>query len=495
MSFVATASNVSLELADGRVLFHDLSFSLLPGVCSLVGANGVGKTTLARVLASELLPTSGKIWSPVPPRLFGQHALAPRITVAEYLAESYTWSSLGDELLQGISWDAPCSSLSGGEWVRVRLTSVLEDQFIILDEPTNNLDQEGRAAVTRFIQGRRGSTLIISHDRQCLELADRTYELTRHGLQLYGGNFSFYWEEKLRERAARDAALEQAKRKREKSRSDRIEQVEAQARRNGRGKRQAKKGGVPRIALGNFRSKAQVSGGKRKAALSERENAAAEGVHQAFNALDDVPLMYAHTVSSSIAAQKVVVDARDVNFDRGRWLYARPLNFSWRGSVRVALHGRNGAGKSTLLRAIAGENRPTRGTLKIGDLSTLWIDQTLSQLDDDLSVLENVRRSTEANDTELRSGLAEFLFARDDVYKKVGVLSGGERLRVALAQGFLSHRAPELLLLDEPTNNLDLQNITYLESLLRSFQGALVVVSHDSVFLKNSEIFEELVVG
>jgi len=493
MSFVATASHVSLEFANGRVLFEDLSFSLLPGVSALVGVNGAGKTTLGRLLAGEVLPTAGKVWAPSPPLLFRQSEAPSPLSVAEYLAETYSWSLLGEELLRGIAWEAHCSSLSGGEWVRVRLARVLEEPFILLDEPTNNLDSEGRAAVARFVQGRQGSTLLISHDRQCLGLAERIYELTNHGLRLYGGNYAAYAEEKERERVAAEAALVRAKQQRDHTREQRIEDAETQARREGRGKRQAKEGGMPRIALGNLRSSAQVSRGKRALAFEERENDSAEEVQQAFSALEKSPLMYAQIASEPLPNGALVAEARGLNFERrGRWLYAEPLSFVWRGNVRVALQGANGAGKSTLLRALAEGGEPA---LQLGNLRTLYIDQKLSRLDEELSVLDNVRRYSNANESTLRTGLAAFLFPGDAALERVSSLSGGERLRAALAQGFLSHAAPQWLLLDEPTNNLDLKNISFLESLLRGFQGALVVVSHDSIFLENSGITEEMVLA
>lgn len=448
MSFIATASHVSFELADGRVLFQNLSFSLLPGVSALVGANGVGKTTLAKLLVGEMQPTTGTVRSSAPARLFRQNARPPQITVAEYLSNSYDWSILGEELLQGIEPDVDCSNLSGGEWVRVRLAAVLKENFLILDEPTNDLDRSGREAVGRFVRGRSGSTLIVSHDRECLTLAERIYELSNRGLQLYGGDFSFYQSENERERSTQETALILAKRRRTQVHQKRIEDLETLSRRDKRSKERGKKGGMPRILVGNLRSQAQVSGGKRKAAFVERESEAADCVHQAYVALKESPLMYAHVASSALPAQKIIAEAKDLNFLRGRWLYSSPLHFIWRGNMRVAICGGNGSGKSTLLSALAGASEPQQGSLKRGSVTTLWLDQRLSGLNDDQSVLENVRRSSTASASELRSGLAAFLFPGEAVSKKVGTLSGGERLRAALAQGFLSSAAPELILLD-----------------------------------------------
>src|SRR5262249_4131909 len=154
-------------------------------------------------------------------------------------------------------------------------------------------------------------------------------------------------------------------------------------------------------------------------------------------------------------------------------IYHEDLDFTWRGNIRVALKGANGSGKSTLLSALLGASLHTRGELRRGDLATLYLDQRSSQLDDRKSVFETVRAGSPASDSEIRSGLARFLFSKDSVFQRVGDLSGGERLRAALARGFLAARKPQLLMLDEPTNNLDLVNVRFLERLISDFRGAL----------------------
>lgn len=125
---------------------------------------------------------------------------------------------------------------------------------------------------------------------------------------------------------------------------------------------------------------------------------------------------------------------------------------------------------------------------RFGDLVTLYIDQSCHQLDDNKSIFENIRDVSSLTESEIRNGLAKFLFTKESVFQKAGELSGGERLRATLAQGFLCAEKPELLVLDEPTNNLDLANIEFLEELVREFRGALIVISHDEVFLENCRV-------
>lgn len=149
----------------------------------------------------------------------------------------------------------------------------------------------------------------------------------------------------------------------------------------------------------------------------------------------------------------------------------------------MAIEGNNGAGKTTLLRSLLGETFETRGELRRGSLCTLYLDQRCARLEDSRSVLENVMAYSSSSVPELRNGLARLLFSGNAVHLKAGELSGGERLRAALAQGLLAEDKPELLVLDEPTNNLDLPNIEFLEGLVRAFRGAVLAISHDQAFL------------
>ncbi len=162
----------------------------------------------------------------------------------------------------------------------------------------------------------------------------------------------------------------------------------------------------------------------------------------------------------------------------------------------VAVMGPSGSGKSTLLKAIMRDAYfQTRGELRRGSLATLYLDQQCNLLDNTKSIFENVRENSHLSESEIRNGLAKFLFVKDRVFQAVQSLSGGERLRAALAKSFLGSEKPELLILDEPTNNLDLTNITFLENLIRQFRGALIIISHDNVFLRNCNVMEILELG
>jgi ATPase subunit of ABC transporter with duplicated ATPase domains len=206
------------------------------------------------------------------------------------------------------------------------------------------------------------------------------------------------------------------------------------------------------------------------------------------------PVMYADLIGRGIPDQKLVAEALGFNICFQDWIYRDDLDFAWRGNVRIALKGANGSGKSTLIKALLGGVFETRGKLRCGNLVSIHLDQRCRYLEDHKSVFDNVRTVSSASESEIRNGLARFLFAKEAVFQRVGELSGGERMRAALARGLLSTQKPELMLLDEPTNNLDLSNVKFLEKIVSEFRGALVVISHDDNFLEHCGVTQELLI-
>lgn len=494
MSSIVIASGVSYEFANGRELFRNLNFALDAKLAALVGPNGVGKTCLANLIAGNLEPTEGVIRRMAPAKLLPQRQEAPRSSVMEYLFAAYEWSLPAEKLLQGIDRHASCADLSGGQWMRVRLACALNNQFLILDEPTNDLDRDGRQAIIQFLQDHKSGALLISHDRECLRICDAILELSNHGLAKFGDGWSAYAEAKEREGERMRAALERAKRARDSALGDRAAQKARLDKRNRRGAKSAAAGSMPKILLGARKRRAQAACGKLDSATLERSENAVQAAQEALRDIKMDPVMYADLLGGDIPAQRLVAEASGFNIRFKNWIYADDLDFSWRGSVRVALQGTNGSGKSTLLKALLGREFDTRGRLRRGDLVALYLDQACGMLDDAASVFENVRAVSAASESEIRNGLAKFLFAGEAVFRKVSELSGGERLRAALARGWLGAQKPELLVLDEPTNNLDLMNVQFLEQVVGGFRGALLVISHDRDFLQNCGVSQELVV-
>lgn len=497
--FQATARLLSFDLPDGRKLFHDISFSLGVRRYGLVGPNGVGKSTLAKLLKGELPPSGGELRLSHPVIYVSQSEERPAGTVSEYLMD--LWESptadpaLWGPLLEGISMESSLSVLSGGEWMRLRIGRALGAGagLLIMDEPTNNLDQQGREHIERFVQSYAGPLLLISHDRSLLENVDSILELSNQGLTAYGGGFSFYQEQRDLERAQQEQTLDRLRRQKKKMEREHQEKLVSQEKRIRRGNRIGEKGGIPRIIVGGLKRQAQQTLGKIQSNEDKRVEKSATEFTQHRESMKLETRLGLELPDTSIPEGKLVFELNDFNFRFGdRNLWKENLNWIVKGPRRLALAGRNGAGKSTLIKLLLGQclQGMTTGTLNRADLPLGFLDQGYFLLDPEKSVLENVMATSQRSTTEIRNELARFQLMGDQVFQKTGSLSGGEKLKTSLAKLLLATPAPNFLILDEPTNNLDIQSLEVLEDALLEFKGALLVVSHDEVFLQNVGVEE-----
>jgi len=499
-------SSVDFEWPNGNTVFKGLQLSLESGrKYGLIGPNGIGKSTLARLAQGKLSPVSGQIKKDSHVSYFDQIEAPPEVSVDEYLSGLWAGIAPGDAgtvaaLQKDISPVSPCASLSGGEWTRVRFLKQLASgsDFIVLDEPTNNLDRRAREGVLEFVRMTRRGLLIISHDRELLDEADAILELSNRGLAVFGGNWTFYEKERALERARLAGDLEQAARERDKAAGERADKLRAQEKRMRHGKKSAAKGGAPKILLGGKKMRAQKTLGRIRSAADADIEEKAASARIAFERQKIDPVIYADFPETALPASKLVFAAHDLNFryaGMNRNLWKQNVTFDMHGPARIAVSGRNGSGKTTLLNLLTGFKEldgSISGKLKLGGVTYGFVDQNSTQLDDERSVLENVRSGSSKTEAEVRNLLAQFLFQGDKALQRVATLSGGERLRASLAKILISDPAPQLLILDEPTNNLDIVNLEFLEAALARFEGAILVISHDLTFLKGIGITGEL---
>ena len=514
MSALLTLDAVSLSSPDGRLLFSDLTLALGRERVGIVGRNGAGKSTLLRAIAGEAKPRSGSIT--LAARLGSLRQLngetdgrsADLLGVAEPMAvldriesgkgtaddfASADWGLPGrlDEALEKVglatrSLDRELSTFSGGERMRLALAKLLleEPELILLDEPTNDLDAQGRQAVSAMLAAWRGGALVASHDRALLEQMDRILELSPIGIRVVGGGWTAY--EQTRD-AARDRAEQAAQRAESRLRAaNRAAQSarERQARRDSGGREYAASGSAPRIAMGLAKGRAEATAG-RSGRIAARAVHNAHEAHEAAQAMLErvTPLSFSLPPSGLPAGRDVLSLEEVVLRVDGKRLFG-PLSLTMTGPERLAISGRNGAGKSSLLKLICGSRAPTEGRSRIF-VPHAYLDQHVSLLHDDRSLIENVRRLQPLlPDNDAYRVLAQFAFRNRDALRTAGSLSGGERLRAGLACVMSGASPPQLLLLDEPTNHLDLTSIEELESTLTEYDGALIVVSHDRAFLQ-----------
>lgn len=520
-----TLSGLSYSTPDGQSLFENLNIVFGAERAGVVGRNGVGKSTLLRLIAGELLPRAGsvtlgghlavlrQIVAPPPEMtvadLFGvreglallDRAEAGQASLSELTAADWTLPARLQASLSRVNLDvppeAPLVALSGGETTRAALAALTFDapDMLLLDEPTNNLDRDGRRAVIELLAGWRGGAVVVSHDRELLETMDAIVELTSLGACRYGGGWSAYRTRKAIELAAARHDLDDAERRLKGERQAAQDRAEKQARRAGAGARKAARGDMPRIVAGGLERKAEEARAA-DARLAERRSAVVtSAVDEARGKLEILVPFSVTLPPTGLVADRLVFRLDQLSVGYGERMLIRDLTFEVRGPERIAITGPNGAGKTTLLRAITGDLAPFSGTVD-RRVDFAFLDQQVSLLDEAATIRDNYRRlDPGANEEACRASLARFKFRADAALRRVGSLSGGERLRAGLACVLGRARPPRLVILDEPTNHLDVESVETVEAGLRAYDGSLLVVSHDEAFLGAIGITRRLILG
>jgi ATPase subunit of ABC transporter with duplicated ATPase domains len=516
MSPLITLNSVSAATPDGRTLFENLTLAFGPERTGLVGRNGVGKTSLLKLLSGEATPRSGDISrvgrigllrqvvvSDPDARLADLLGVAPaldrlaRIEAGQGdeadLAEA-DWTLpnrmdvvLADVGLDGLEPDRPALSLSGGQATRAALAALLlaQPDMLLLDEPTNNLDAEARVLVARILRRWRGGAVVVSHDRALLGEMDRIVELSSLGARVYGGGYDLYAARKAEEAAAAERDLADAERESDRTAREAQAALERQAKRDAAGRRFAARGSEPKILLGAQAERAENTGARGHRLAERRREGAAEDLAEARARVERVRALAFDLPSSGLSPGKPVLAFDDVTF---AWPGGPPLieglSFHIAGPERLSVSGANGSGKSTLIRLAVGDLEPIGGVIQRG-VAAVILDQRVSLLRDEETILEAYRRlNLRADANAAHAALAKFLFRNSAAHQTVGSLSGGERLRAGLACVLAGTTPPQLLILDEPTNHLDLDSVRAVEQALSGYDGALLVVSHDASFVE-----------
>ncbi|MDQ3289729.1 MAG: ABC-F family ATP-binding cassette domain-containing protein, partial [Bacteroidota bacterium] len=486
-------------------LYEDANLHIKPkDKIGLIGLNGTGKSTLLRVLVGEYKPDNGTIQMSrettlgflnqdllsyqtqdsilmVAMQAFEEALLLQkkidevlhqfetdyRDELVDVLAklqeqfealDGYNIQNKAEEILEGLGFSTedlqkPLKTFSGGWRMRVMLAKILlqKPSLLLLDEPTNHLDLPSIKWLENYLEGYEGSVIIVSHDREFLDkTTNTTVEVAQQKLNVYAGNYSFYLEEKeLRNEIQKGAYENQQSQIRQAERF--IERFKAKA----------------------SKAKQAQSRAKMLDKLDRIEDVASDAPKVNFKFQFTVQpgrhILRLEHMSKSYG-EKVIFRDTHVNNERGD---------------KIALIGANGKGKSTLLRIIAGDEQ-INGKRQLGHnvIMSFYAQHQLESLNVENEILQELTEAgSKRNEMELRSILGSFLFTGDAVFKKIKVLSGGEKSRVALAKTLISEA--NFLLLDEPTNHLDMQSVNILIQALEQYEGTFVVISHDRYFVEN----------
>ena len=542
MPAAITVSGLDFRLGDDTEIFSQLTATIPADLVGLVGDNGIGKSTFARILAGRLPASAGTVMGADSAVYIDQ--LLPHSTqrVDSALdiasarqalrralsgeADQSDFELIGDDWdieeralaaladlglhLSLSDLDRSLSSFSGGQATRIGLAraALVGDTWLILDEPSNNLDEDGRALLTTLLTQRRGPTLVISHDRTLLTHMNSIIEMTDR-LRVYGGNFDDYEAMVAAEEEAKQQKVTDAKKTRSIEKRQRIELETKLARADRKAKKDKENKRRPKIVMNGLTNFAEKSAAKRRGDKADDEAAAWDELNAAKDALRRTSSVRLDLPDTLVHATKRVLEISTTASARAE----RPQTVV--GPERIRLTGPNGAGKSTLLAAIlaasngeaaeaqAAARGPHAAAGRIDsdehervesgppiaelfgalDISvavpTAHLDQQY-RLPGELTVMEAVRSGNPHLDPHrVHEVLAAMGLRAGRTDQICATLSGGERFRVALASGLLQDPAPQLLILDEPGNNLDLSSLEALVTALEGFGGAMVIVTHD----------------
>ncbi|MCP3028511.1 Vga family ABC-F type ribosomal protection protein [Halobacillus sp. A5] len=440
------ALNVKHYVKDRLILDFDHIHIYKNDRIGLVGQNGSGKTTLLNVLAGEITTEEGHVIRHV------ELGVLPQLKRTDAVK-------------------------SGGEVTQEYINQALikAPGVLLADEPTTHLDTEHMEWLEKKLLHWKGAFVIVSHDRAFLDaVCTKVWEIEEGKINEYSGNYSDYAEQKDLEQRHQQAAYEKYEAKK-KQLEEALKLKEEKADR------------ATKTPQNVSRSEAKITGAKPYFAKKQKKlQKTGKAIEKRLEKLEKVekvretPPVKMNLPNKKTFKGKIILRAEDVSGFVGERLLWGRTRFNVRGGDKIAVIGSNGCGKTTLVKKIInGDDGITKTpSMKIG-----YFSQDLHILNVDQSILENVSSTSNQDETVIRTVLARLYFYGDDVYKPVRVLSGGERVKAALAKLFLSNI--NTLILDEPTNFLDIEAASALESLLQGYEGTVIFVSHDRRFIEN----------
>ncbi|HSQ98149.1 MAG TPA: ABC-F family ATP-binding cassette domain-containing protein [Rickettsiales bacterium] len=545
--------NLTYKINHIDTIFENLSFTIGNEKIAIVGQNGIGKSILLQLLIGELKPYYGEIikngvnFSYFPQKfnelnfstvadVFGfekQVISLKKVDEGTAEAEDYgildgNWDCI-DKIQEkmkffGLKFELlrDFRTLSGGEKVKLILSSIIDknSNFLILDEPTNNMDYESKKCFYEFIRNWQNGLIVVSHDRELLNLVNKIYELRRIGMKntkifVYGGNFDYWKKQKEIEEKALENQYEETNKKISHQKKILQSEREFAEKKRKQGESGLATNKYPKKGYGLMKMAAESKRGQLVIQDIKRVERTEKNISELENKIEVKQKIY-FKFSQNTFSNKFLVQIENLSFWYGMKQIFNDFSFEVFGGERIAIEGKNGSGKTTLLKLIMNKlavsemdltsltsnctiandsqiytNMEFKGEIRVNAKNIAYLDQNCDFLQNNETILKNIQSyNSTISEKDCRDILAQFLFRTDDVYKKIKNLSGGEKLRVALACVLSDKNTPELLLLDEPTNNMDLDSIQVLENILNQYKGAIVLISHDKVFKENIKIKE-----
>lgn len=494
----------------GNDILHDITFTVSEqDKVAIVGRNGSGKSTLLKIIAQENQPQKGTLSfqkntkiayvgqrlndvehktvlnilkNGFPSLVMMEKAIArleKRMAAGEILAEKdyerygnllddfqvsggYEMTSTIESIANGLGIGDLLSqewqTLSGGQRTKTKLalSLVQSSNLLILDEPTNHLDLKTTDWLIDYIRNYKGAVIVVSHDRHFIDqIVTRVIEIEDGSSSLYEGNYSFYVAEK-------QVRIEKAFQK-YSDQQDRIKKMKQ--------------------SIHQLKEWAHIYN-------NEKFASRARSMQKALDKLEIIqrPNLTEKNMTMNLSAadqsSKIVFEVKGVSYNLSTQPLLKNIDLTVTRGNRVAILGDNGVGKSTLLKILLGLKQPTTGVVHTGpNLSIGYFSQFEAELEPQKTVLESYIKQVPMSEADARYHLSKFLFYKEDVFKKVKSLSGGERKRLRWAQIIGQH--PNVIVLDEPTNDLDIGSIEMLEDTLDDYEGTVLAVSHDRYFVNN----------
>ncbi|MFD1629703.1 ATP-binding cassette domain-containing protein [Pseudopedobacter beijingensis] len=519
------AQHISYTHANGQLLFDNISFNISTHEkVSLIGDNGSGKSTLLRILSGLISDYKGDLICSSKPYYIPQHfGQLEKLTVAEALhihhkldalraildgnTDVETFDALADDwTIQERSLDAlkewdlplvnlhtPLSTLSGGEKTRVFLAGITIHQpdILLLDEPTNHLDTTGRNKLYQLIEDFKGSIIVVSHDKKLLNLQQKTFEISKNNLRVYGGNYNFYQEAKNEELTALTHLVKDAEKDLKLAKKQAQLNNDRMQKQQGRNQKLAKQGGIPKIIANGLASQSEKNMAIKKEQQQKRQEERSNTLSEARTNLGQEQLLSFRFPNTAFPLGKALIEATQLQIAFGTQnLWKSPLDVLIKNGERIAIQGKNGSGKSTLIKALLGETNLLTGQVKRAAMKWIYLDQSYTPLHPSITVFEQLQNFNLRHLEQhiLKQHLVQYKLPALLWDNLVDSLSGGEKLKLLLCCLNLANENLDLIVLDEPSNNMDIKSLNQLIFSIKSYKGAIIVVSHDEYFLNDLQI-------